>query len=66
MRTAPARARVELREAIAGPSGGDDTATVTLLTSELVTNAVIHSGRDAGGTVGLQDHRPTPTGSGSR
>lgn len=52
-RTAPGRARVELREAIAGRLEENDAATVTLLTSELVTNAVIHSGPDAGGTIGL-------------
>jgi anti-anti-sigma factor len=51
---APARARAELREALAGLLGETDRATLTLLTSELVTNAVIHSGQDAGETVGLR------------
>lgn len=52
--TAPGRARAELREAVAGRLGESDLATVTLLTSELVTNAVIHPGQDAIGTVGLR------------
>lgn len=51
---APARARAELREALAGEVGETDRATLTLLTSELVTNAVIHSGAGAGDTVGLR------------
>ncbi len=51
---APARARAELREALGDGVGEADRATVTLLTSELVTNAVIHSGRDAGGMVILR------------
>jgi anti-anti-sigma factor len=51
---APARARAELREALGGLLGETDRATLTLLTSELVTNAVIHSGQDAGETVGLR------------
>lgn len=41
-RTAPARARAELRQALGDHLGEADVATVTLLTSELVTNAVIH------------------------
>ncbi len=52
-RSAPGRARAELREAIAGRLAENDAATLTLLTSELVTNAVIHSGPDAGETIGL-------------
>jgi anti-anti-sigma factor len=51
---APARARAELREALADDVGEADRATVTLLTSELVTNAVIHSRADAGDTVRLR------------
>jgi anti-anti-sigma factor len=51
---APAQARAELREALAGGVGEGDRATLTLLTSELVTNAVIHSAPDAGDTVGLR------------
>jgi len=52
--TAPGRARAELRELIAGRLDEADLATLTLLTSELVTNAVIHPGQAPGGTVGLQ------------
>jgi anti-sigma regulatory factor (Ser/Thr protein kinase) len=52
--TAPGRARAELREALAERLGETDLATVTLLTSELVTNAVIHPADDASGTVGLR------------
>jgi anti-anti-sigma factor len=51
---APARARAELREALGAGVGDADRATLTLLTSELVTNAVIHSGADAGDLVGLR------------
>ena len=51
---APARARAELRQAIAGQLSEQDGATATLLTSELVTNAVIHPGLPAGGSVGLR------------
>jgi anti-anti-sigma factor len=51
---APARARAELREVLADDVQEADRATLTLLTSELVTNAVIHSGADAGDTVRLQ------------
>ena len=52
--TAPARARAELREALADGVGEADRATLTLLTSELVTNAVIHSGAGAAETVRLR------------
>jgi len=51
---APARARAELREALGDRVGETDRATLTLLTSELVTNAVIHSRADAGDTVSLR------------
>ncbi len=51
---APARARAELREALAEQLDETARATLTLLTSELVTNAVIHSGLGAGETVGLR------------
>jgi anti-anti-sigma factor len=51
---APARARGELRQAIAGRLSDNDGATATLLTSELVTNAVIHPGQGVGGDVGLR------------
>jgi anti-anti-sigma factor len=52
--TAPARARAELREAFGGRVGDSDRATLTLLTSELVTNAVIHPGPGVGGSIGLR------------
>lgn len=51
---APARARAELREALADGVAEADRATLTLLTSEIVTNAVIHSGPDVGDKVGLR------------
>jgi anti-anti-sigma factor len=51
---APARARTELREAFSGRLSDADRATVTLLTSELVTNAVIHPARGVGEGVGLR------------
>ena len=51
---APARARAELRQAILGRLSDQDSATATLLTSELVTNAVIHPGQAVGGPVGLR------------
>ena len=51
---APARARAELRQAIVGRLSDGDSATATLLTSELVTNAVIHPGEAIGGSVGLR------------
>jgi anti-sigma regulatory factor (Ser/Thr protein kinase) len=51
---APARARAELRHAIAGRLSDRDSAAATLLTSELVTNAVIHPGEAVGGSVGLR------------
>jgi anti-anti-sigma factor len=51
---APARARAELRQAILGRLSDRDSATATLLTSELVTNAVIHPGQAVGGPVELR------------
>jgi anti-anti-sigma factor len=53
-RTAPARARRELREALAGHIPDADCATLTLLTSEVVTNAVIHPHPGTGGSIGLR------------
>lgn len=53
-RDAPARARAELREAVASHLSEGDGATATLLTSELVTNAVLHPGQGVGGSVGLR------------
>jgi anti-sigma regulatory factor (Ser/Thr protein kinase) len=41
--SAPGRARFEIRHATEGVLAEDDSATATLLISELVTNAVIHS-----------------------
>jgi anti-sigma B factor antagonist len=52
--TAPGRARAELREAFGDRLGGTDCSTLTLLTSELVTNAVIHPDPAAGGTISLR------------
>jgi anti-sigma B factor antagonist len=51
---APGQARRELREAIAGRVSEDDGGTLTLLTSELVTNAVIHPRPDASGPIRLR------------
>jgi anti-anti-sigma factor len=48
----PARARAEVREAMAGLSR-DDRAVAVLLTSEVVTNAVIHTHEPDGETIGL-------------
>lgn len=53
-RTAPGRARRELREALAGRVPDADCATLTLLTSEVVTNSVIHPHEGVGGTIGLR------------
>ncbi len=52
--TTPGRARAELREAIAGRLGDTDSATLILLTSELVTNSVIHPNPGASGPIGLR------------
>lgn len=51
---APSLARGEVREALAGRLPDADIATVVLLTSELVTNAVIHGSAGDVGTVGLR------------
>jgi anti-anti-sigma factor len=51
---APGRARAELRGALAGRISESDRGTLTLLTSELVTNAVIHPGAAVEGSVGLR------------
>jgi anti-anti-sigma factor len=53
-RSAPGRARRELREALAGRVPDPDCATLILLTSEVVTNAVIHPLQGVGGSVGLR------------
>ena len=52
--TAPARARAELREAFAGRLSDSDQTTLTLLISEVVTNAVIHPDPAVGDSVGLR------------
>ena len=51
---APAQARAEIRQAVVSQLSDQDAATATLLTSELVTNAVIHPGVAVGGSVGLR------------
>jgi anti-anti-sigma factor len=51
---APGRARAELRDALRERLPHADLAIVTLLTSELVTNAVIHPGPAAGSSIGLR------------
>jgi anti-sigma regulatory factor (Ser/Thr protein kinase) len=51
---APSLARAEVREALAGRLEDADIATVVLLTSELVTNAVIHPKVQNGSTLTLE------------
>lgn len=51
---APSRARAEVREALAPQLEDSDVATVVLLTSELVTNAVVHPKAPRQSTVGLR------------
>jgi serine/threonine-protein kinase RsbW len=51
---APRRAREEIREAMKSSLDGDDSATATLLTSELVTNAVVHAQQEEGARIGLR------------
>jgi anti-sigma B factor antagonist len=51
---APSRARAEVREALNGRLDEADIATVVLLTSELVTNAVVHPTSTADPLVGLR------------
>ena len=53
-RNAPGRARVEVRSVLPGRISDADRATLTLLTSEVVTNAVIHPGPAVQGSVGLR------------
>jgi anti-anti-sigma factor len=50
---APSRARGEVREALATRLSDGDVATIVLLTSELVTNAVLHGSGPDTPTVGL-------------
>jgi anti-anti-sigma factor len=51
---APARARRELRQVVHGHLSGGDLDEATLLTSEIVTNAVIHPDAPEGATIGLR------------
>lgn len=51
---APSRARAVVREALVGRLDEADIAIVVLLTSELVTNAVIHPGASRDSTIGLR------------
>jgi len=51
---APGRARAELRTVLPGRISDADRATLILLTSELVTNAVIHPARGVEGAVELR------------
>jgi anti-anti-sigma factor len=51
---APALARAEVRAALPGRISDSDRATLTLLTSELVTNAVIHPGPAVEGSIDLR------------
>jgi anti-anti-sigma factor len=51
---APGLARSEVREAVAGKLGAADSEIAVLLTSELVTNAVVHPEHRDGGTIGLR------------
>lgn len=52
--SAPAQARAELREAFGGRLQESDQGIATLLTSELVTNAVIHPDPGLEGSIGLR------------
>lgn len=50
---APRRARAEVREAIAGLVSRSDSEVAVLITSELVTNAVVHPAHRQGAPIGL-------------
>lgn len=50
---APRRARVEVREAIAGRVSESESEVAALITSELVTNAVVHPTHPEGASIGL-------------
>jgi anti-sigma regulatory factor (Ser/Thr protein kinase) len=52
--SAPSRARAEVREAVTGHLAEAEHDAATLLTSELVTNAVIHPSQDAGTSIQLR------------
>lgn len=51
---APRRARAEIRQATRGRMPDAESATATLLTSELVTNAIIHPKQRRNATIGLR------------
>jgi anti-anti-sigma factor len=50
---APRQARVEVREAIAGRLSQSESEVAVLITSELVTNAVLHPEHGEGDSIGL-------------
>ena len=52
--SAPRRARTEIRQVIEDVLPEDDSETVALLTSELVTNAVIHAEQPHDASIGLR------------
>jgi anti-anti-sigma factor len=52
--TAPRQARAEVREAIAGQLSQAESEVAVLITSELVTNAVVHAQHQAGDSIGLR------------
>lgn len=52
--TAPALSRAEIRDAFGSKLGSDQVATLVLLTSELMTNAVIHPRSDPDRRLGLR------------
>jgi anti-sigma regulatory factor (Ser/Thr protein kinase) len=51
---APRRARAEVREAIAGRVSQSESDVAVLMTSELVTNAVVHPVHLHGASIGLR------------
>ena len=51
---APRRARAEVREAIAGRVSQSESEIAVLITSELVTNAVVHPVHQEGASIGLR------------
>ena len=51
--SAPGRARTEVRRAIAGVLYGDQADAAVLLTSELVTNAVVHPRQPSDAAIGV-------------
>jgi anti-anti-sigma factor len=52
--SAPGEARAEVRKATAGKLSRADSEVAVLLTSELVTNAVVHPGRRVHDSIGLR------------